>query len=102
MDNLVYTTAVGRLILISGVFLLNLISLIRLILCGIKKPGSSRHCVHTISTGVTILCCLVYLCSWIPYLSYSLSNGQWYFLSARDHCVLQYSITSQVTTILLA
>lgn len=102
MDNLVYTTAVSRLVLISGVFLINFFSLLRLILCGIKKPGRSRHCVHTISSGVTLLCCLVYLCSWIPYLSYSLSNGHWIFLSARDHCQLQYSITSQVTTILLA
>ena len=102
MDNLVYTTAVSRLVLISGVFFINTFSLIRLLLCGATKRGRKRHCVHTVTTGVILLCCIVYLCSWLPYLGYSLYNGEWPLLSARDHCVLQYSLTSQVTTILLA
>lgn len=89
MDNLVYTTAVSRLVLVSGVVLINFFSLFRLICCTVRKHGKSRHCVHSISSCVIVLGCLIYLSSWLPYLSFALHNGKWQFLSAKDHCVLQ-------------
>ena len=101
LESLVKATSIVRLVLIGGVFLVNLVSLIRLIFTS-RKNFLSSICVHRATTA-TILCSnLVYLCTWLPYLFSSYRNGQWPFLKQKEHCIIQYTITGQVMTILLA
>lgn len=101
LESLVKATSIVRLVLIGGVFLVNLISLIRLIFTS-RKNFISSFCIHRATTA-TILCSnLVYLCTWLPYLFSSYHNGQWPFLRQKEHCIIQYAITGQVMTILLA
>ncbi|RWS29604.1 hypothetical protein B4U80_09127 [Leptotrombidium deliense] len=44
---------------------------------------------------------MVYLISWLPYLTFSLPDGKWPLVNAKEHCIIQQSVTGQVTTVLL-
>ncbi|RWS12843.1 hypothetical protein B4U79_07207 [Dinothrombium tinctorium] len=99
MESIIVATGITRLILISGVLFVNTISFIRLLWC--CAGNVKAKCVHKITTAVTILCSIVYLLSWLPYLTFSLPDGKWPLVNAKEHCIIQLSVTAQVTTILL-
>lgn len=93
------TAAFLRLSLISALFVVNSLCVLRMLCCAYKM----NHCVHTITCGLIVLSSSVYLSSWIPYLFHSFYNSTvWPLIDVRDHCIIQHSISGQITTILLA
>jgi hypothetical protein len=93
------TAALLRLSLISALFLMNALCLIRMLCCSYKI----NHCIHTITCGFIVLSASAYLSSWIPYLFHSFYNSTvWPLIDLKDHCIIQHSVSGQITTILLA
>lgn len=94
MEVLILISSLLRVMLVAGVYILNIRALLIL-------AWQSKTCVHSLTTGAVLLSCLLYLSSWTPYLTYGLANGQWLLLTARSHCVLQQFVTMETSSILL-
>lgn len=98
---LITASSIVRLLLITGVSLVNVISLIKLIFTS-RKNFFSSFCVHRSTTATILSSNIVYLCTWLPYMFSFHQTGHWPFLRQKEHCIIQYIISGQVMSILLA
>lgn len=98
---LITASSIVRLLLIIGVFMVNILSLMRLIFTSSKNFLSS-FCVHRSTIAAILASNIVYLCTWLPYMFSFHQTGHWPFLHQREHCIIQYTISGQVMSILLA
>ena len=62
-----------------------------------------HHCVHTTTCAFVVVASTAYLSSWLPYLFHSFYNATvWPILDIKDHCLIQHTVSGQITTILFA
>lgn len=54
---------------LSALFLINLGSLVRMVICNVRSDAKNhQHCVHTVTSSLVVLANLFYLLTWIPYI----------------------------------
>lgn len=91
-----------RFSILSTIFLLNLGSLVRLMIFNVKSDKrNNQHCVHTVTNSLIVLANLFYLLTWIPYLGLSMYDANYLNVNAIEQCILQYLLSSVMTTLLL-
>lgn len=98
MSSELNTSALLRLSFISSLFVLNFLCLIKIV-CYQRQ----NHCIHTTTCAFIIVAATAYLSSWLPYLFHSFYNSTvWPLLDIKDHCIIQHTVSGQITTILFA
>lgn len=87
-----------RLIIITILFVVNFLSLLRLLF-----QTKTKTCVHSFTYGLVLIVVSSYISIWVPYLWTSFIHGTaWPMIDPPLHCLIQQVSISTVMTMLLA